>query len=125
MGGLITTCMSRDTQGRRKGSYSTGLPHCPYSRDRPPLLGPPDVKYTYLHKAYVWFFGPRVGPRDLPPIYCRQPGHLVLFHFFVGHTVPKAHLVSAQSRTPVEPRALGKRAEPQWQLCLLREAASF
>lgn len=31
--------------------------------------------------------------------------------FFVGHTVPKALLCSAQSRTPMEPRALRKRAE--------------
>lgn len=89
VGGLITTSMNRDTQGRRKENYSTGLPYCPYTRDRPPLSGLPVVKYTYLHKAYVRFFGPRVGPRDLPPIYCRQPGHVVLFHFLWVTLFPK------------------------------------
>lgn len=53
VGGLIATSMRRDTQGRRKGSYSTGLPHCPYTRDRPPLSGLPDVKYTtYTRHMY-------------------------------------------------------------------------
>lgn len=56
MGDLITTRMRRDTQGRKKGHYGAGLPRCPYTRDRPPHLDPPDVKYTCIfsvHETYV------------------------------------------------------------------------